>query len=45
MSEDELIEFLKAEMELDVEYGEDGLVDIILSAGGKVVATVEICVN
>ena len=45
MNKDELIEFLKSEMELEVEYGEDGVVEIVLSVGGKVIDTVEISVN
>ena len=44
MSKDELIEFLKAEMELEVEYGEDGQLEVILSVSGEVIDTVEICV-
>ncbi len=44
MNKVELIEFLKAEIELEVEYGEDGAVEIILSVSGEVIDSVEICV-
>ncbi len=43
MSKDELIEFLKSAMELDVEYGESGKIEIILTVVGDVIDSVEIC--
>ena len=45
MKKDELIEFLKSSLELDVEYGDDGKIEIILSVSGEVVDTVEIWVE
>ena len=42
MSKDELIEFLKESIELDVSYGDDKRLDIILLVCGEVVDTVEI---
>ena len=42
MSKDELIEFLKSSLELEVEYGDEGKVEIILTLGGEVVDSVEI---
>ena len=42
MSKDELIEFLKENIELDVSYKDDKRLDIILLVCGEVVDTVEI---
>jgi len=42
MNKDELIEFLKAEMELEVEYGEDGQLEIVLKVCGEAIDSVEI---
>ena len=45
MSKEELIEFLKSELELDVEYGHDATIDIQLKLCGEVIDTVEIDVE